>query len=87
MENKQPKYKPPIHSFPIYGLIVCGAICIFVGFYFQLNNIKISGNDGENEFGINGIGAIGLGIAILIFPIYTLIKQGKEKRSFDRNIF
>ena len=86
-KNKEPKYHPPIHSFPIYGLLVCAAILILVGIYFFLNNIEISGNDGENKFGINGPSSICFGIILLIFPIYTLIKQHKEKKRFDNNIF
>jgi hypothetical protein len=86
-KKRKPIYHPPIHSFPIYGLVICGVILVLVGIYFKTNNLELSGNDGENIFRINGAAAILFGIAILIFPICVLVKQYREKKSFDRNIF
>jgi hypothetical protein len=86
-KKKEPTYHPPIHAFPIYGLLICSFILLVLGIYFQLGNIKISGNDGENSFGINGPSLICFGIAMSIFPFYILIKQYREKKKFDKNIF
>ncbi len=77
---KEPKYEPPIHSFPIYGLILCAIILIFSGIYMYLNNVQILGKAGNDPFGVNGPTSICFGIILLIYPIYTLIKQFKEKK-------
>jgi hypothetical protein len=87
IKQKEPKYHPPIHAFPIYGLIVCAAILILIGIYLYINNIEVLGNANGDSFGVNGFTSIGFGIALLIFPIYTLIKQYREKKRFDNNIF
>jgi hypothetical protein len=86
--NKQePIYHPPIHAFPIYGLVVCAVILILIGIYLQINDMELSGkNDGE-AFLINGPATICFGVSILVFPIYFLITQYREKKKFDRNIF
>jgi hypothetical protein len=86
LNKKKPTYYPQVRKFPIYGLVVCGIILILVGVYFQLNYIELSGDNGE-PFRINGPASICFGIAILVFPIYILIKQYREKQSFDRDIF
>jgi hypothetical protein len=85
--KKEPKYYPPIHSFPLYGLIVCGIILVLIGIYLKVKGIKFLGETGGESFGINGPATICFGIAILVFPIYTLIAQYKEKKRFDNNIF
>jgi hypothetical protein len=86
-EKEERLYHPPIHAFPIYGLIVCGIILILIGLYLHINDIVPSGNNEEGPFLINGPATICFGVSILVFPIYTLINQYREKKKFDRNIF
>ncbi len=88
LKKKEPTYRPPVKAFSIYGLVVCGAILVIVGIYLQLNKISILGEGyTRGSYGINGPSIIVLGTLILVFPIYTLIKQHKEKKKFDNNIF
>jgi hypothetical protein len=83
--KQEPIYHPPIHAFPIYGLVVCAVILILIGIYLQINNMELSGkNDGE-AFLINGPATMCFGISILVFPIYTLIKQYREKKKLQIN--
>jgi hypothetical protein len=86
-KKKETTYYPPIHSFPLIGMLVCGIILIFIGIYLHVNNIELQGNRGEDTFRINGPATICFGIATLIYPIYVLIKQYQENKSFDNNIF
>ncbi len=86
VEKIKPKYYPPIPKFPIYGLIVCGVILILMGIYLQVNSIEILGKGGEDSFGVNGPTTLFFGIVLLIFPIYTLVQQNKERKQYDKKV-
>ncbi len=89
-KSKDPTYNPPIHNFPLYGLVFCGLIIISIGIIMQLNNIAVKGvavNSYRENYAINGPAAIVFGLAILSFPVYIFIKQYRERKRFDRNIF
>ncbi len=87
VEKIKSKYYPPIPSFPLYGLIVCGIMLILIGVYLQINNIEFIGETGGESYGVNGPTSIVFGIVVLIFPIYTLVKQNREKKKYDKNLF
>ena len=87
LQKKEPVYRPPVNKFQIYGILVCGLIMILIGIYLTSINVELSGYSNRKQFHITGPATTCLGIAILIFPFYILIKQYKEKKKFDRNIF
>lgn len=86
IQKVEPKYYPPIHSFPIIVMLVCGIIMVLIGFYMDSINMELKGDYGEG-FHLTGTSTIYFGIGILLFPIGIMIKQYREKKRFDRNVF
>ena len=87
--NEQDK----IPSFQLYVILACGIIIILVGIYLTVNGqtahgISLpdkTGQGGGRQITIIGPFAIGLGVAMGIFPAYFLIKQGIAKKKLKNN--
>ncbi len=80
-----------IRPVPLYAILFCGIIILVVGLYLFFNDTIAngfsvrtrSGRINGTQFSINGTGAIILGLAVCILPIYQLIKQRKKNKQKD----
>ncbi len=83
LENDYPEFRP----FPLYALLVCGAVLVFTGLYLIVNNEAAtgitlpgrSGIGGGKPISINGPSTLIIGLVVCVFPIYQLIKISKKK--------
>ena len=74
--------------FPLYIILVCGLIVMFIGFYLTITKSKASGLTLPSRFGegggqtriVIGPGSIIIGLGICVFPIYQLIKNKFVKK-------
>ncbi|MEI9956821.1 MAG: hypothetical protein WDM90_11080 [Ferruginibacter sp.] len=81
--DEESKDADEIRSFPLYGMLACGIIIFIIGLYMFFSNFSTYGlaaprYGGLRNVTITGKGAIMLGFAICVFPIYQLIKQRKK---------
>jgi len=80
-------------SFQLYVILACGIIIILVGIYLTVTAQSAHGISSPDRYGQGGgskitiVGpfAIGLGVAMGIFPAYFLIKQRIAKKKLKNN--
>lgn len=82
--DKESKPDEKIRPFPLYGMLICGILIFIIGLYLHFTDTGATGRarpryGGGGQITITGAGAIVLGVMILIFPAYQLIKQRKIK--------
>jgi hypothetical protein len=83
LKNDYPEFRP----FPLYALLVCGAVLVFTGLYLIVNNEVATGitlpgrlgTGGSKPININGTSTLIIGFVVCVFPVFQLIKNSKKK--------
>lgn len=92
-KEDSPDVSEQLGLFPLSVILVCGIIIIVVGIYLTIttkpaHGISLpdkTGQGGGRTITIIGPFAIGLGVAMGIFPAYFLIKRGIPKKKLKGN--
>jgi hypothetical protein len=70
-------------TMPVVVILCCGLVIVSIGLYLFITKNSASGFPTRTKFGgmgrphtINGLGAIIVGVLLLIYPVYVLLKQG-----------